>query len=84
MKRVKSENGIVHFVGAHNKTLCGSVMSCNDLLGKPLFSMAATQKPVTCPNCAELYCRIKNAPWNEVEDDTLDKAIYDAVENKEN
>lgn len=40
--------------------------------------------PVTCNDCAKLYCQIKNAPWNEVEDAAMDRGIYDAVKEEKN
>jgi len=79
MERVKDNDGKVHFRGVCQKTICGRVTDCKDLLGKPLFAMSNTGKPVTCPDCAKLYCRIKNTPWNEVDDAAMDKAMYDAV-----
>lgn len=46
--------------------------------------MHEVSEPVTCPECAKLYCRIKNSPWNEVEDAAMDDAIYDAVKEEKN
>jgi len=79
MERV-SVMGRVHFVGHDRFCLCGEqyrqkglFAGSGDMLGKP------THDPVDCPACAKLYCQVKNAPWNEVEDRALDTGIYAAV-----
>jgi len=83
MERVKDNDGAVHFVGVHKKTLCGRVHECNDLLGRTFILWKKTSLPITCPDCAKLYCRIKNTPWNEVDDAAMDRAMFDAVKPDE-
>lgn len=70
MKRVKF--GDVHFMGEHDHTLCGQMAFDEDLLGKAVPVMQPTEERVTCPACARLYCHVKNAPWNEVDDSVLE------------
>ena len=80
MKRVIDFNGVIHFAGARNSTLCALPDSEPNLLGDRTKLMHEVSEPVTCPECAKLYCQIKNAPWNEVNDDAMDGAIFAAVE----
>ena len=79
MTRIIDFNGTVHFRGTRNSTLCALPDSEPNLIGERTPIMHEVPDPVTCPDCAKLYCQIKNSPWNEVEDATMDKAIYDAV-----
>lgn len=91
MERV-SIGGVVHFNGCNNTTLCG-VNYAKMLKQLTLFTVTPNVNakkshfvtaPVNCPCCATLYCKIKNSPWNEVEDAAMDRGIYDAVrENHE-
>lgn len=41
-----------------------------------------TSEPVTCVHCATLYNKIKCAPWNEVDGETLGRGIYMAAPRK--
>lgn len=81
MKRVSDSFGVVHFKGNGDATLCGTHDSVKDLFGVEIAkrSMRPTHDPVTCPDCARLYCEVKNAPWNEVEANILERATFDAV-----
>lgn len=84
MTRIIDFNGDIHFKGAHHHTLCGLPYSEPNLLGERTWLMHEVSNPVTCNDCAKLYCQIKNAPWNEVEDAAMDDAIYDAVKEEKN
>lgn len=79
MTRVKDPYSSVHFVGANGCTMCGVLTTEPDLTGHPLELMRETCEAVTCPDCARLYCQVKNAPCNEVDGPTLERATYDAV-----
>ena len=81
MKRI-TDGKAVHFVTANaNMCLCGEPAQriVEELLGPRAEPFATTDARVNCPKCAAVYCAIKNAPWNQVEDDTLDRGIFDAV-----
>jgi len=78
MERVKVK-GLTHFVGSGRFTICGMTFGDCDLFGKMMGTGEKSTDPVDCPECAKLYCRIKNTPWNEVEDKALDQGIYAAV-----
>lgn len=77
MKRVQVD-GRTHFCGCHLTTLCGLPIVQRDLLGQPIGHAKESNGQVDCPDCATLYCQVKNTPWNEVEDTTLDRGIYAA------
>jgi len=81
MKRMTDPHGKVHFVGANGCTLCGveHMTRTEDLFTVQGANWPETTSPVTCPDCARLYCAVKNAPWPEVNGDVLDRAIYAAV-----
>lgn len=77
MTRTVDPNGKVHFDGANGCTLCGISRDVvtEDLIGVTHAQMPETSAPVTCPDCARLYCAIKNAPWHEVADAAMDHGI---------
>lgn len=82
MERVKDEKrSVVHFKGLNGRTLCGleRLERNDDLFASAGKNWPDTSESVNCPDCAKLYCRIKNAPWNEVDGDILDAACYTAV-----
>lgn len=76
MKRIKGNDGFVHFSTGSKMALCG--YQSRDLLGN-CESMKMTGDPVTCPDCARIFCQIKNSPLNEVESNVLEVATYAAV-----
>lgn len=80
MKRVLVD-GFVHFDNRHSKmvTLCGHSKFQTSLIGEELNECRETAEPVNCPECARLYCEIKNAPWNEVKSDCLIHGTFSAV-----
>lgn len=90
MERVSIE-GVVHFNGCHNCTLCGvdyekmlkQLMLFTVAPSRDALKSRFTTAPVTCPDCARLYCQVKNAPWNEVQDAAMDRAMFDAVKPQE-
>lgn len=79
MKRIaEPKNEVVHFLGANNCTLCGK--NCFTKSGD-LFTFNVVRWPdstcaVTCPDCAKLYCEIKNAPWHEVADAAMEHGMF--------
>lgn len=77
MTRTVDPNGKVHFIGANGCTLCGISRDVvtEDLIGVTHTQMPETSAPVTCPDCARLYCAIKNAPWHEVADAAMDHGM---------
>lgn len=81
MKRIIDFNGDIHFNGAHYHTLCGLPNSEPNLLGERTWLMHEVSEPVTCPECAKLYCQIKNAPWNEVSDGAMENGMYSCGDN---
>lgn len=78
MKRMKSTSGVVHFAGCNGRCLCG--VACEDevrdLIGVIHKPMKETPDPVTCKDCAKLYCEIKNAPWHEVTDAAMEHGMF--------
>ena len=52
-----------------------AVFVMEDMIGVTHAQMPETSAPVTCPDCARLYCAIKNAPWHEVADAAMDHGI---------
>lgn len=77
MKRLKGSD-IVHFAGNGDMALCGVSCISEDLFGT-CAALHDTSDAVNCPDCARLYCQIKNAPWPEVETAALQKGMLDAV-----
>lgn len=60
---------------------------CGESLGRDLLDDAATETTAraNCPKCAQVYCAVKNEPWNTqepFEEQTLCDGIYAAVETK--
>lgn len=76
MKRKKNHHGTVHFAGAHDRTLCGELTFDLDFTGHRIDTMTDTGAVVTCPDCARLYCQVKDAPWNELDAGVLSAAVY--------
>ena len=80
MKRIKDGSRVVHFVGCSLPyTLCGKDIGTRqaDLFtGEGLTAVPETSAPVTCHDCAKLYCQIKNAPWNEVDDKAMEIGMF--------
>ena len=74
MRRITDTSGTVHFVGIPGRhvTLCGASTATKDLLGNMIDRATETNSPCTCRECATLYAAIKNATWNEVQNDALD------------
>ncbi len=52
------------------------VFAAASLSGLAVPVMRETRDRVNCPECAKLYCAVKNAPWNEVDTDILTRAAY--------
>ena len=85
MRRITDTSGTVHFIGIPERhvTLCGSSTATKDLLGNMIDRATETISPCTCRECATLYAAIKNAPWNEVQDDALDFGMFAAIDGTE-
>lgn len=88
MRRVKDpESGIVHFTcpSTLGMTLCAheAGKKTDDLFSPTCKPWKETADLVNCPDCAKVYCAVKNEPWNThqtFEDETLDVGMYAAVE----
>lgn len=87
MTRMKAPDGTVHFGNPahHLRTLCA--VKAEDiavtLLGAERTAWPVTVERVTCPNCAKVYCAVKNQPWNALgpfTEDALERGIYAAVQ----
>lgn len=86
MRRIKDENGVVHYgcPATRAATLCGKpagivvtdIVTDKDTLFKALQE---TTERVTCPNCAKVVCAVRNEPYNTLVADIDGPAFYTGI-----
>lgn len=80
--------GVVHFNCPSDVryTLCArpNGEKINDLFGGTYKSWPTTSERVTCHDCAKVVCKIRNEPYNTLDDafddETMVRGIYAAAE----